>query len=160
MDMDYVRERNRRYSKFVFTEIGLLEEDDYIRPITKTFKINLPRLQENGKGGYDRMYVKMGIAPSIMVNTTIIDVYSRSAKVLIKYDDYEKEIICYAPYSSSPDSITGKFYSKVEDTVIKHLLEVKPPEYFINLYNEACQRLGKVIKKVIEKRESKTNKTI
>lgn len=66
---------------------------------------------------------KLGIGPAIEVDVSIYDVYSRSAKVIVKFDRYEKDFIYYIGRHFSPAAQIAKFDEKIRDLVNNTLKE-------------------------------------
>lgn len=136
-----------RYVKFISQELELIKDD---KLQDKKIRVNLPRLEPNDKGGYDRLYVKMGLSPNISVMVKPLGVYSRSIKLLLKFDKYEIETIYFMSRHKSPDELIGMFNRKISDIVEKTLLDDNRHEDIIKLYNERKFKIESTLKSALE----------
>lgn len=95
--------------------------DNYIKFITDNFPIemeipfNVPKCVE--------YFPK--ISPKLFVNVRmqIIKSYTRSVKIHLEFDKYEKDLLCFISTNKSPDSILKKLRNEVHDLVNKTYID-------------------------------------
>ena len=85
--------------------------------IGDNLRIQLPKISEDGKF----MWTKLGLTTYIKVDIEIIEKYSRSFKVKLKFNGFEVEQLFFTPLESSPLSIKEKFVDKIKKLVVDTL---------------------------------------
>ena len=85
--------------------------------IGDSLRVQLPKPTEDGK----LLWTKLGVSPYLTVNFEVIEKYSRSFKLKLKFDRYEIEQLFFTPLDSSPPSIKEKFVNKIEKIVVNTL---------------------------------------
>jgi len=103
----------------------------------------LKRMINKGEGAeaeYGFYSTKLGIGPVIDVDVRIDDVYSRSAKIIVKFDKYEKEYIYYISRHFSPETQLEKFDQKLSDVINDTLIKDERWELLDELEKKEKQR--------------------
>lgn len=101
-----------RYVAFICDEL----------PKTKRVLLNPPPPMENGEYGYKRMS-KIGPHVYMMVDIEIVETYTRSAKLCIKFEDYQKTDIFYMSRHKGPDKLLDEIDKKIDKIVNKTLID-------------------------------------
>ena len=85
--------------------------------IGNSLRVQLPKIDEEGRA----WNVKLGLSTYIKVDIEVIEKYSRSFKVVLKFNCFEVEQLFFTPLESSPLSIKEKFVDKIEKIVVDTL---------------------------------------
>lgn len=109
--------------------------------------VQLPIPEEEGK----LRWVKLGPTVYIKVDLEIIEKYTRSVKLKLKFDKYELEQIIFIPIESSPMSIKDKLINKVEKLVCKTFLDDNKHDYMRQMYLDKQKTLFSCIEKYVGK---------
>jgi hypothetical protein len=80
-------------------------------------RVQLPKIDEEGRA----WNVKLGLSTYVKVDIEVIEKYSRSFKVVLKFNGFEVEQLFFIPLESAPTSIKEKFVDKVEKLVVDTL---------------------------------------
>jgi hypothetical protein len=100
--------------------------------IQDTIRVQLYKPQEDGS----RMITKIGPTVNRIVKISVVEKYTRSAKLKLTFDKYEVEELFFIPFSSSPDSIEGKTRTKIEKIVNKTFIDDNRTEDIKQMYEE------------------------
>ncbi len=100
--------------------------------IQDTIIVQLYKPQEDGS----RMITKIGPTVNRIVKISVVEKYTRSAKLKLTFDKYEVEELFFIPFSSSPDSIEGKTRTKIEKIVNKTFIDDNRTEDIKQMYEE------------------------
>lgn len=119
--------------------------------IQDTIRVQLYKPFEDGA----RMYVKLGPTVNCTVKISVIEKYTRSAKLKLTFDKYEIEEVFFIPFSSSPDSIESKTRNKIEKIVNKTFIDDNRTEDIKQMYAERLIQLGEIMSKFISKKDDK-----
>jgi hypothetical protein len=125
----------RKYVDFILDNI-----------IQDTIRVQLYKPLEDGA----RMYVKLGPTVNCTVKISVIEKYTRSAKLKLTFDKYEIEEVFFIPFSSSPDSIESKTRNKIEKIVNKTFIDDNRTEDIKQMYAERYTQIGEIISKSIK----------
>jgi len=68
-------------------------------------------------------FSKLNMLPKIRVDISVVEPYTRSAKLLLKFNNIETEFIFYIPLSKSPEYILNNLHNKVEKKINKVLIQ-------------------------------------
>ena len=101
-----------RYVAFICSEL----------PKTKRVLLTPPPPMENGEYGYKRMS-KFGPHVYMMVDIEIVEKYTRSAKLRIKFEDYQKTDIFYMSRHKGPDKLLEEIGMKIHKIVNSTLVD-------------------------------------
>ena len=112
-----------RYVAFIRSEL----------PKTRRVLLNPPPPMENGEYGYKRMS-KIGPHVYMMVDIEIVETYTRSAKLCIKFEDYQKTDIFYMSRHKGPDKLLEEIDKKIDKIVNKTLIEDGKQEWVREQY--------------------------
>ena len=100
--------------------------------IGDSLRVQLPKPTEDGK----LLWTKLGVSPYLTVNFEVIEKYSRSFKLKLKFDRYEIEQLFFTPLESSPPSIREKFADKVSKIVVKAFIDDNRQEDLLRMHKE------------------------
>lgn len=117
--------------------------------IQDTIRVQLYKPFEDGA----RMYVKLGPTVNCIVKISVVEKYTRSAKLKLTFDKYEIEELFFIPFSSSPDSIENKTHTKIEKIVNKTFFDDNRAEDIKQMYAERYTQIGEIISKAIIKKD-------
>jgi hypothetical protein len=117
--------------------------------IQDTITVQLYKPFEDGS----RMITKIGPRVNRIVKISVIEKYTRSAKLKLTFDKYEVEELFFIPFSSSPDSIEGKTRTKIEKIVNKTFIDDNRTEDIKQMYAERHTQIGEIISKAISKKD-------
>jgi len=101
-----------RYVAFICSEL----------PKTRRVLLTPPPPMENGEYGYKRMS-KIGPHVYMMVDIEIVEKYTRSAKLCVKFEDYQMNDIFYMSRHKGPDQLLEEIDKKIDKIVNKTLIE-------------------------------------
>jgi len=112
-----------RYVAFICDEL----------PKTRRVLLTPPPPMENGEYGYKRIYK---IGPHVYMETTIeiVEKYTRSAKLCIKFEDYQMNDIFYMSRRKGPDELLEEIYNKIYNIVNKTLIDDRRQEWVREQY--------------------------
>ena len=101
-----------RYVAFICSEL----------PKKRRVLLNPPPPMENGEYGYKRM---SKIGPHVYMETTIeiVETYTRSAKLCVKFEDYQMNDIFYMSRHKGPDKLLEEIDKKIEKIVNRTLID-------------------------------------
>lgn len=119
--------------------------------IQDTIRVQLYKPFEDGA----RMYVKLGPTVNCTVKISVIEKYTRSAKLKLTFDKYEIEEVFFIPFSSSPESIEMKTRTKIEKIVNQTFIDDNRTEDIKQMYAERYTQIGEIISKAISKKDDK-----
>jgi hypothetical protein len=117
--------------------------------IQDTITVQLYKPFEDGS----RMITKIGPRVNRIVKISVIEKYTRSAKLKLTFDKYEVEELFFIPFSSSPDSIEGKTRTKIEKIVNKTFIDDNRTEDIKQMYAERHTQIGEIMSKAISKKD-------
>ena len=112
-----------RYVAFICSEL----------PKTRRVLLTPPPPMENGEYGYKRM---SKIGPRVYMETTIeiVETYTRSAKLCVKFEDYQMNDIFYMSRHKGPDKLLEEIDKKIDKIVNKTLIEDGKQEWVREQY--------------------------
>lgn len=101
-----------RYVAFICSEL----------PKTRRVLLTPPPPMENGEYGYKRM---SKIGPRVYMETTIeiVETYTRSAKLCVKFEDYQMNDIFYMSRFQGPDKLLEEIDKKIDKIVNRTLVD-------------------------------------
>jgi hypothetical protein len=101
-----------RYVAFICSEL----------PKKRRVLLNPPPPMENGEYGYKRM---SKIGPRVYMETTIeiVETYTRSAKLCVKFEDYQMNDIFYMSRHKGPDKLLEEIDKKIDKIVNRTLID-------------------------------------
>ena len=112
--------------------------------IGDNLRIQLPKISEDGKF----MWTKLGLTAYIKVDIEIIEKYSRSFKVKLKFNGFEVEQLFFTPLESSPTSIKEKFVNKVEKVVVDTLGQEEIKRLNKEREDKVYSKIASAVKKI------------
>jgi hypothetical protein len=125
--------------------------------IQDSITVQLYKPMEDGA----RMYVKLGPMIHCKVEISVIEKYTRSAKIKLTFDKYEHEDIFFIPFSSSPDSIETKTRRKIETIVNKTFIDDNRTEDIKQMYADKYRNFAESLSNFIsEKKAEKVEEKI
>lgn len=98
--------------------------------------------------GLASLYPKL--RPNTMVSVLIKEIYTRSAKLLLRFNNIETEFIFFVPFSRSPESILNGLYDRVESKVNKIIVQEGMGEWVTEKYKKLHDERVLVYKKIGE----------
>ena len=101
-----------RYVAFICSEL----------PKTRRVLLNPPPPMENGEYGYKRIS-KIGPHVYMMVDIEIVETYTRSAKLCVKFEDYQMNDIFYMSRHKGPDKLLEEIDKKIDKIVNRTLID-------------------------------------
>jgi hypothetical protein len=101
-----------RYVAFICNEL----------PKTRRVLLNPPPPMENGEYGYKRMS-KIGPHVYMSVEIEIVEKYTRSAKLCVKFEDYQMNDIFYMSRHKGPDKLLEEIDKKIDKIVNRTLID-------------------------------------
>jgi hypothetical protein len=101
-----------RYVAFICSEL----------PKTRRVLLNPPPPMENGEYGYKRMS-KIGPHVYMPVEIEIVETYTRSAKLCVKFEDYQMNDIFYMSRHKGPDKLLEEIDKKIDKIVNRTLID-------------------------------------
>ena len=112
-----------RYVAFICSEL----------PKTRRVLLTPPPPMENGEYGYKRIYK---IGPHVYMETTIeiVEKYTRSAKLCIKFEDYQMNDIFYMSRRKGPEKLLEEIDNKIYNIVNKTLIDDRRQEWVREQY--------------------------
>lgn len=111
--------------------------------------VQLYKPQEDGA----RMITKLGPQVHCIVQIEVVEKYTRSAKLKLKFDKYEVEEIFFIPFSSSPQSIEGKTRTKIERIVNKTFIDDNRTQDIKQRYDNQHKLISELLSKSINKKD-------
>lgn len=101
-----------RYVAFICSEL----------PKTRRVLLTPPPPMENGEYGYKRI---SKIGPRVYMETTIeiVETYTRSAKLCVKFEDYQMNDIFYMSRHKGPDKLLEEIDKKIDKIVNRTLID-------------------------------------
>jgi len=101
-----------RYVAFICSEL----------PKTRRVLLTPPPPMENGEYGYKRM---SKVGPHVYMETTIeiVETYTRSAKLCVKFEDYQMNDIFYMSRHKGPDKLLEEIDKKINKIVNRTLID-------------------------------------
>ena len=115
--------------------------------IEDSIRVQLPKIDEEGRA----WNVKLGLSTYITVNIEVIEKYSRSFKLKLKFDRYEIEQLFFTPLESSPPSIREKFADKVSKIVVKAFIDDNKQEDLLRMHKEREIKIYNDIASMVKK---------
>ena len=112
--------------------------------IGDNLRIQLPKISEDGKF----MWTKLGLTAYIKVDIEIIEKYSRSFKVKLKFNGFEVEQLFFTPLESSPPSIKEKFVDKIEKLVVDTLGQEEIKRLNKEREDKVYSKIASAVKKI------------
>lgn len=91
-------------------------------PKTRRVLLTPPPPMENGEYGYKRMS-KVGPHVYMPVEIEIVETYTRSAKLCVKFEDYQMNDIFYMSRHKGPDKLLEEIDKKIEKIVNRTLID-------------------------------------
>ena len=91
-------------------------------PKTRRVLLNPPPPMENGEYGYKRMS-KIGPHVYMFVEIEIVETYTRSAKLCVKFEDYQMNDIFYMSRHKGPDKLLEEIDKKIDKIVNRTLID-------------------------------------
>jgi hypothetical protein len=101
-----------RYVAFICSEL----------PKTRRVLLTPPPPMENGEYGYKRIS-KIGPHVYMYVEIEVVEKYTRSAKLCIKFEDYQMNDIFYMSRRKGPDKLLEEIDKKIEKIVNRTLID-------------------------------------
>ena len=103
-------------------------------PTTRRVLLTPPPPMENGEYGYKRMNK---IGPHVYMEATIeiVEKYTRSAKLCIKFDDYQMNDIFYMSRHKGPDKLLEEIDKKIDKIVNRTLIDDGRQEWVREQYS-------------------------
>ena len=103
-------------------------------PTTRRVLLTPPPPMENGEYGYKRMNK---IGPHVYMEATIeiVEKYTRSAKLCIKFDDYQMNDIFYMSRHKGPEKLLEEIDKKIDKIVNKTLIDDGRQEWVREQYS-------------------------
>ena len=101
-----------RYVAFICSEL----------PKTRRVLLTPPPPMENGEYGYKRMS-KIGPHVYMPVEIEIVETYTRSAKLCVKFEDYQMNDIFYMSRHKGPDKLLEEIDKKIDKIVNRTLID-------------------------------------
>ena len=101
-----------RYVAFICSEL----------PKTRRVLLTPPPPMENGEYGYKRMS-KIGPHVYMPVEIEIVETYTRSAKLCVKFEDYQMNDIFYMSRHKGPDKLLEEIDKKIDKIVNRTLVD-------------------------------------
>jgi hypothetical protein len=112
-----------RYVAFICDEL----------PKTRRVLLNPPPPMENGEYGYKRMS-KIGPHVYMPVEIEIVETYTRSAKLCVKFEDYQMNDIFYMSRHKGPDQLLEEIDKKIHKIVNRTLVDDGRQEWIREQY--------------------------
>ena len=112
--------------------------------IGDNLRVQLPKPTEDGK----LLWTKLGVSPYLTVNFEVIEKYSRSFKLKLKFDRYEIEQLFFTPLESSPPSIKEKFVDKIEKLVVDTLGQEEIKRLNKEREDKVYSKIASAVKKI------------
>lgn len=112
---------------------------DYIGESTL---VQLDEPLENGKIAIH----KLGPVVNVRVWMEVLNKYSRSANILLRFDKYQIERLFFMPLNSSPDSIVNKVHKEIDKIVNKTIFDDGRADDVKAMYAERRKALAEAIK--------------
>ena len=100
-----------------------------------------------------RMITKLGPQVHCIVQIEVVEKYTRSAKLKLKFDKYEVEELFFIPFNSSPESIEGKTRTKIEKIVNQTYIDDNRTEDIKQMYEAQRRLLSESLSKFISKKD-------
>jgi hypothetical protein len=119
-----------RYVAFICSEL----------PTSKRVLLNPPPPMENGEYGYKRMS-KIGPHVYMMVDIEIVETYTRSAKLCVKFEDYQMNDIFYMSRHKGPDKLLEEIDKKIDKIVNRTLIDDGRQEWVREQYKIKSENL-------------------
>lgn len=91
-------------------------------PKTRRVLLTPPPPMENGEYGYKRMS-KIGPHVYMPVEIEIVETYTRSAKLCVKFEDYQMNDIFYMSRHKGPDKLLEEIDKKIDKIVNRTLVD-------------------------------------
>lgn len=91
-------------------------------PKTRGVLLTPPTPMENGEYGYKRIN-KIGPHVYMMVDIVIVEKYTRSAKLCVKFEDYQMNDIFYMSRHKGPDKLLEEIDKKIDKIVNRTLID-------------------------------------
>jgi hypothetical protein len=112
-----------RYVAFICSEL----------PKTRRVLLTPPPPMENGEYGYKRIS-KIGPHVYMYVEIEVVEKYTRSAKLCIKFEDYQMNDIFYMSRRKGPEKLLEEIDNKIYNIVNKTLIDDRRQEWVREQY--------------------------
>lgn len=138
-----------RYVKYISSELGILRDG---KMITSKRIVPLPRLYQDGKGGYTHAYLKGVFAPNVEVTIEPIKIYTRSIELRLTFDKYTVNKIFFMSRRKSPESLMVGFKRKLRTTVVDTFIEDGRENDMIEMFDEKTKRVLDIMPNAFKKK--------
>ena len=112
--------------------------------IGETMLVQLGEPLENGKIAIH----KLGPVVNVRVWMEVLNKYSRSANILLRFDKYKVERLFFMPLNSSPESILKKVRKEIDKIVNKTIIDDGRADEVREMYAERRKQFAEAIKNI------------
>lgn len=119
---------------------------EYVSDIYRV-SLNQPKLEDGSRPSIN----KLGPFVYIDVEVSVIDIYTRSAKLRLKFDGIEREDIFYMSSHKSPDQLSNEIYKKIDKIVNKAMIEEGKEEWIRTEFTKAQEKLNNTLQNIVGK---------
>lgn len=119
---------------------------EYVSDIYRV-SLNQPKLEDGSRPSIN----KLGPFVYIDVEVSVIGIYTRSAKLMLKFDGIEREDIFYMSSHKSPDQLSNEIYKKIDKIVNKAMIEEGKEEWIRVEFAKAQEKLNNTLQNIVGK---------
>lgn len=119
---------------------------EYVSDIYRV-SLNQPKLEDGSRPSIK----KLGPFVYVDVHVSVIDIYTRSAKLHLTFDGMEREDIFYMSSHKSPDQLSNEIYKKIDKIVNKAMIEEGKEEWIRTEFTKAQEKLNTTLQNIVGK---------
>jgi hypothetical protein len=120
--------------------------DEYLRD-----EYNIILNQPKNPDGSRPYIKKLGPFVKMNVKVEVHAIYTRSAELILSFDEFTNKSIFYMPSHKSPELLSDEIYNKIDKIVNKTMLENGKEEWIRDEYRKERERLNAELQKVVGK---------
>lgn len=110
-------------------------------------RLNQPKLEDGSRPHP----TKLGPFVQLHVHVDVLDIYTRSAKLRLKFHGIEREDIFYMSSHKSPDQLSNEIYKKIDKIVNKAMIEEGHEEWIRAEFAKAQEKLNNTLQNIVGK---------
>lgn len=120
--------------------------DEYLRD-----EYNIILNQPKNPDGSKSYITKLGPFVKVNVKVQVHAIYTRSAELILSFDEFTNKSIFYMPSHKSPELLSDEIYNKIDKIVNKTMLDNGKEEWIREEYRKKRERLNNKIQEVVGK---------
>lgn len=119
--------------------------------LSDIYRVSLDQPKNEDGTKSHRFINKLGPFVHLNVQVTVLDIYTRSAKLKLTFDGIERESIFYMSSHKSPDQLGIEIYKKIDKIVNKSMIEEGKANWIRAEFAKAQERLNISLQTIVGK---------